>query len=125
MTIPKRLLDATRAELKRLQALEERGIVVGLEIVKPKPWPPAAMMLRLRREGVDVRETAKKTGYSVPTVERNLKTGGEHATVGPQCDRHAGKVFSAEQAMGLMPIPCSETCVCSWRPILRSDIKRR
>lgn len=108
-------------ELERLKENERRGIVVGIEISKPKPWPPVAEMLQLHEAGVDVKAIAKKTGYSVPTVERNLKSRGEDPRTGPQCEKYSGKVFSVEEALKAMPLPCGPKCICSWRPILRSD----
>lgn len=108
-------------ELERLKESERRGIVVGVEISKPKPWPPAAEMVQLHESGVDVKTIAKKTGYSVPTVERNLKTRGEDPRTGPQCKKYSGKVFPVDEALKEMPLPCGPECVCGWRPILRSD----
>ena len=110
-------------ELERLKENEQRGFVVGVEISKPKPWPPAAMMVQLHDEGVDIKAITKKTGYSVPTVERNLKTRGEDPRTGPQCDKYSGRTFSVDEALREMPLPCGPKCICSWRPIFRSDLE--
>lgn len=110
-------------ELERLKENEQRGIVVGVQVSKPKSWPPAAKMVQLHEAGIGIKAIAKKTGYSVPTVERNLKTRGEDPRAGPQCDKYSGRVFSVDEALKQMPLPCGPKCICSWRPILRSDVE--
>lgn len=112
-------------ELERLKENERRGFVVGVKISKPKPWPPAAEMVQLYEAGMGTKTIAKKTGYSLPTVERNLKTRGEDPRTGPQCDKYSGKVFSVDEALKEMPLPCGPKCICDWRPILRSDRETR
>jgi hypothetical protein len=96
--------------------------VAKVEVSKPKPWPAAAKMVQLHDDGVDISAIAKITGYSVPTVERNLKTYGEDPRTGPQCDKYSGRVFSVEEALEEMPLPCDQKCICSWRPILQTDV---
>lgn len=46
---------------------------------------------------------------------------GPHPWVGPQCDTYAGRVFSLPEALEKMPLPCSDQCICWWRPLFRSD----
>lgn len=111
-------------ELIELLPSSESGIVVGVQVAKPRPWPPAAEMLKMQERGASVRSIARATGYSVITVRRNLATRGEDCRVGPQCDRHADRIFSIREALDEMPLPCGEDCICRWRPILRSDLNR-
>ena len=111
-------------KLARLRKGLELGVVVGVEISKPKPWPPAARILELHSEGLEVGSIAKKVGYSKYTVERAIKTRGEDPRTGEQCSRYAGRIFSVEEALKKMPLPCGPECVCDWRPILRSDKRR-
>ncbi len=99
----------------------EGGGALAVRIRKPTPWGPALRMLEMRGAGVSVDEIAKATGYSEITVRRNLETRGEDPRVGPHCDRQAGRVFSFAQALAAMPLPCGETCVCSWSPVFVSD----
>lgn len=108
-------------ELEKLKENDKQGVIIGVEVIKPKPWQPAARMIKLYSDGVDIKAIAKQTGYSVPTVERNLKTKGEDLRTGPRCEKYLGKVFSVNKALSLMPIPCGSNCVCSWRPIFHND----
>ena len=110
-------------ELTRYKNDNPYGFIVGVEVSKAKPWPPAAEMLKLRKDGFDVKAISEKVGYSIRTVERNLKTKGIDPRVGPQCDKHLGKVFSIDDALLLMPIPCQDHCACNWRTVLKSDLK--
>ena len=109
-------------ELTRLQKSESLGIVIGVEISKPKPWAKAEKIIKLHNKGIDVKTIAKETGVSVITVERSVKTKGIDQRTGPQCEKYIGQVFSVKEALKLMPIPCSQNCACSWRTILRTDI---
>ncbi len=109
-------------ELARLKQDENAGIIVGVEISKPKPWPPAEKILQLYNDGVDVKTISKEVGYSIPTVERNIKTQGVDPRVGEQCNKHTGKVYSLSEALSEMPIPCGPKCICFWRAVLKSDI---
>lgn len=108
---------------EELTGWEEQGVVLAVRIRKPGAWEPALKMLEMRAAGAGVDEIAKATGYSVITVNRNLETRGLDPRVGPQCDRHAGRIFSFAQALDEMPLPCGETCVCSWSPLLRSNFE--
>lgn len=109
--------SAVKCELLRYS----QSGVTKVEVSRPRPWPPAARMVQLHADGVDIGTIAKTTGYSVPTVERNLKTRGEDPRTGPHCEKYAGRVFSIEEALEDMPLPCEQKCICSWRPVLRSD----
>jgi len=109
-------------ELVRLQKDENLGIVVGVEVSKPKPWSKAEKIIQLHNQGMDAKSIAKTIGASVPTVERNIITKGIDPRTGSQCEKHKGKVFSIKEALSEMPIPCNQNCVCSWRTILKSDI---
>ncbi len=109
-------------ELKRYKESDEYRFIVGVQISKAKPWPPAIEMLELHDKGLDVKAIAKKVGYSVKAVEHNLKTKGIDPRVGLQCDKYLERVFSIDEALALMPIPCSEKCICYWRTILKSDV---
>jgi len=99
---------------------QERG-ALGVRVRKPSPWPPAASMLEMHAFGASVEEIATATGYSAVTVKRNLESRGNDPRTGPHCDRHAGRVFSFAQALDAMPLPCGETCICSWSPVLACD----
>lgn len=105
---------------EELAEWEGRG-ALAVQIRKPRPWEPALEMLEMRAAGASVDDIAKATGYSVITVTRNLETRGNDPRTGPHCDRHAGRIFSFAQALDVMPLPCGETCVCSWSPVLVSD----
>ncbi len=108
-------------KLEGLKENEKQGIIIGVEVIKPKRWRPAAKMIELHSEGVEIKAIAIQTGYSVLTVKRNIKTKGEDLRTGPQCEKYSGKVFSVNEALSVMPIPCGSNCVCSWRPIFRND----
>jgi len=95
------------------------GYVLGLEISKPKPWPPAALILELHGQGLDVECISKRVGYSKISVERAIRTRGEDIRTGDQCGRYAGRLFSLDDALREMPLPCGPTCVCAWRPRFR------
>ncbi len=111
--------NAVKCELLRYK---QSGIAM-VKVSKPRPWAPAARMIQLHEDGVDIGAISRITGYSVPTVERNLRTRGEDPRTGPQCERYSEKVFSIEEALAEMPLPCGEKCVCSWYPILPSDLQ--
>ncbi|PCJ88586.1 MAG: hypothetical protein COA54_02390 [Thiotrichaceae bacterium] len=108
-------------ELVSYKDSEKLSVIVGVEISKGKPWPPALKIVELHNKGFDVKAIAKEVGYSTQTVERNIKTKGVDPRIGSQCVKYAGRVFSIDEALALMPLPCSETCVCYWRTVLRSD----
>src|SRR3990167_10637647 len=110
-------------EILHLREGVKHCFTIGLEIAWPTPWPPALEIIDLHLQGFDVAAIAKKVDYSKFTVERALKTGGMHPTSGPHCFRHAGRVFSIEEALQEMPIPCGPGCICSWRPLFTSDKK--
>lgn len=107
--------------LNRLKESEDRGTIIGVEICKPRPWPPALEIIKLREAGLGLDEIAKEVGYSVYTVERALKTRGEDLRTGPQCSRYAGRVFSVEEALKEMPIPCGPDCVCWWGAVFEFE----
>lgn len=109
--------SAVKCELLRYS----QSGVTKVEVSRPRPWPPAARMVQLHADGVDICTIAKITGYSVPTVERNLKTRGEDPRSGSHCEKYAGRVFSLEEALEDMPLPCEQKCICSRRAVLRSD----
>lgn len=113
--------DPWRDSLERLLVIERHGTLLGVEIAKPKPWPPAAVMLDLHARGESLEVIAKKTGASIPTVKRTLVTRDEHPRTGPQCERHTGRLFAVREALSEMPLPCGPGCVCSWRPVFRFD----
>ena len=112
--------NAIKCELLRYK---ESGIAL-VKVSKPKPWAPAAEMVRLHEDGLDVDAIARITGYSVPTVERNIRTRGEDRRAGPHCERYAKRIFFIQEALDEMPLPCGEECVCMWHPILPSDLER-
>lgn len=99
----------------------DRGIIVGVEVVKPQPWAPAAFILELHEQGVDVETIMRKVCFSRYTVERAISTKGEDWRTGEQCMRYASRVFSIREALLKMPLPCGLQCACSWRAVLRSD----
>lgn len=109
-----------RDELNRFKKVEDMGIIVGVEIIKPSPWPPALEMIKLKEQGLDVAEIAKRTEYSGFTVKRAFKTRGEDLRTGPQCSEYAGKVFTVDEALEKMPIPCGPNCVCTWQPVFKN-----
>jgi hypothetical protein len=102
---------------------KESGIAL-VRVSKPKPWAPAAEMVQLHEDGFDADAIAKITGYSVPTVERNIRTRGEDPRAGPHCERYAKRIFSIQEALEEMPLPCGQECVCMWHPIRPSDLRR-
>lgn len=108
-------------ELQRISEDARKGFILGVRIAKPRPWEPAAQMLELQRQGKDIKTIASLTGYSIPTVKRNLETQGIDHRTGPQCNRHTGRTFTVDEALREMPIPCGESCACWWRPVLKSD----
>ncbi len=101
---------------------KQSGIAM-VKVSKPRPWEPAARMIQLHEDGIDIGAISRITGYSVATVEWNLRTRGEDPRTGPQCERYSERVFSIEEALAEMPLPCGEKCVCSWYPILPSDLQ--
>lgn len=110
-------VSAIKCELLRFR----QSGVANVEVSSPGPWPPAARMIQLHAGGVEIDAIARLTGYSVPTVERNLVTREVDARMGSQCEKYAGITFSVERAMKEMPLPCAQNCVCTWSPIIRSD----
>lgn len=112
---------ASTCELLRMERGFDAGFIVGVRVSTPRPWKPASEMERMREQGASIDEIAKSLGYSRITVERNLETRGADARVGPQCDVHAGRVFSLEQALASDALPCGERCICNWSPVLLSD----
>ena len=115
-------LDRTRTlyrhNLERLKDAESRGIVLGVRVRKPSAWKEAAPMLELSEQGYQVSEIALRTGQSVMTVSRTLQTRGEHPRCGPQCDELGTRVFTVDQALREMPIPCGAKCACWWRSVV-------
>jgi hypothetical protein len=111
----KNWLDA----LERHRESEKRGIISGVEISKPAPWKHASTIIELNEHGLELKEIAKKTGFSIPTVKRAIETKGEDIRTGPQCEKHAGRVFSVAEAIREMPLPCGENCVCMWVPVFK------
>jgi len=97
--------------------------IAFVTVSKPRPWAPAAQMVQLHEEGYDTDAIATTTGYFAPTVERNIRTRGEDLRAGPQCEMYSEKIFSIEEALREMPLPCGDRCVCSWHPILPSDLR--
>lgn len=104
--------ESYRFELERLRP---RGRAVVIR--KPQPWPPAKFMNELHEAGEDISSIAKKTGYSIQTVEMALKTKGADKRAGSQCDRWAGKEFSIDEALAEMPLPCGGECVCWYKSV--------
>ncbi len=80
---------------------------------------------QLHERGYNTDAIARSTGYSVVTVERNIRTRGEDPRTGPQCEQYFERVFSVDEALVEMPLPCADKCVCSWRPILPSDLRQK
>ena len=111
-----------RAIKCELLQYKESGVTL-VTISKPRPWAPAAQMLQLHEQGYDTGTIARTTGYSIPTVERNITTRGEDPRAGPQCERYSDRFFSIEEALLEMPLPCGDKCVCSWHPVLPSDLR--
>lgn len=105
-----------------LLGYSKSGITL-VRVSKPGPWAPATEMAHLYEQGIDTHTIAKMTGFSVPTVERNLQTRGEDPRTGPHCERNSDRVFSIEQATREMPLPCGDKCICSWCPISPWDLK--
>lgn len=109
-------------QLWKMMPAVAQGIIVGVRVRKPMPWPPALQMIEMHARGDKVETIAAATGYSIITVKRNLALQGMDHRTGPQCDRHAGRAFSVQEALDEMPLPCSASCVCDWSPILRADL---
>lgn len=107
-----RTKESCRLELERLRQRD-----CAVVISKPKPWPPAKFINDLHNAGETVSSIAKKTGYSVQTVKRALKTKGEDKRTGPQCQRWVGKEFSIDEALAEMPLPCGADCVCWYKAV--------
>ncbi len=98
------------------------GTIVGVEISKPAPWPPAKEIIELKEKGLNFTEISKKTGYSIPTIKRAIETKGEDRRIGPQCMQLEGRVFSVKEALQEMPMPCGPDCVCMWKPVFNNDL---
>lgn len=113
--------QAIKCELLRYK---ECGVAF-VTVSKPKPWAPAAQMVQMHEQGHDTDAIARDTGYSVPTVEQNIRTRGEDPRTGPQCERYFDRIFSIENALREMPLPCGDNCVCSWQPVLPSDLRQK
>lgn len=115
------VMPTAEENLRALLPLEARGRVLGVELSKVRPWPEAALMLKLHEQGKTAAEIAKATGRHIKTVEHNLKTRGEHPQVGPHCDRLANRLLGVEQALLVGAKPCGDNCVCYWRPVFDTD----
>lgn len=113
------LRSRTVADLERLRTAARRGHVFGVQAKRPKPWPPAALMLQLHEQGRTIDEIAKACGYHPATVEENLRTRGEHVACGPQCLVFGERTYTIDEALAESRLPCSPRCVCYWRPLLR------
>lgn len=100
---------------------KDLDFIIGLTIAEPKPWPEAARMVELHEAGFDSKTIAEKTGRSVICVEQMIVTKGIDGRVGPQCDRYKGRLFSIDEALAEMPLPCGPDCICDWRPTFDFD----
>lgn len=96
--------------------------VKSVMIRKPQPWQPALEMAELHRVGLDIAEIAKKTNYSIKTVERALENNGEDSRTGPQCEPWMGKEIDIDEALQMMPLPCGPNCAC-WYQTTISGLK--
>ena len=113
--------DKWRQSLLELVPLEKSGRILGVEIVKPRPWYGSEFILMFHRRGQTIQEVARNTGFSVATVENTLRTGGEHPNTGPSCDKHNGRVLCIDEALKLNILPCTANCICSYRSISSSE----
>lgn len=122
-----RLAEARRIEYEKLEKMlnaEAMGVVLGVHVQQPAPWPPASEMLRLAALGHTVQEIAAATGFSTIIVKSKLQTGGIDPRVTPECELLGARLYRIEDAIRERPIPCKENCICHWRPVLRSDVIR-
>lgn len=109
----KHWLDA----LERHREGEGEGIIAGVVISKPAPWRNASKIIELKEKGLELKEIAKQTGFSIQTIKRTIETKGEDPRTGPQCERYADRVFSVAEAIREMPLPCGDNCICMWQPV--------
>lgn len=103
--------DGTRTRHERKMAC--LGVAPGLSAAGDVRWRQYAEQAR-REELTDMLERSAGIVVGV-TIAKSV--GG----LGPQCNRHTGRVFSVQDALTEMPLPCDEKCSCWWRPVLRSD----
>lgn len=108
-------------ELVKLQPKVASGLVVGVRARKPPVWEAAIEMNRLHRAGIAEADIVKRTGYSIHSVKRAIATNGEDIRTGPHCDAFIGRVYTLQEALDQMPLPCSERCSCHWSAVFANE----
>lgn len=113
-----------RMDIEHTRKLASRGSIAGYRVKKPPPSREVTFVQRMHAEGHSPERIAAMTDRSVLTVRNMIGRSLEDKRCGPHCDLLTQRLFTFDEALAELPVPCGPDCACQLQPVFHWEVPK-